>query len=743
MICPRCGNEWDASRSPCTRCGLVIRLPQQSGSSGRTSATSQKSTSQPSGSSPQNGQWSRESSTSQPQKQQSGGWSPSTGTSSDSQHAADPLSGSGFGSSSNAGQSFPSSRGMSSSNSAYSAPAQQPPSTPSPFSRSGQPSNFGNGSSSVDAQQSPSPFSRGPQSGGGAPLTPQPLSSGPLSRGLQSNGEFPSFSSPSAPASSQRNTVAGGNRLQSSMTGTNGQKQEAEYSRPFQFSASTIPETPRPSPTFTSASAMDNRQWDTPLPGTDSNADQTQKPSRTDGFSSRSVPQRPHTPVRASDPLKSDIQNSQMAQSSFRASRLVTEAQTKNEQFSAGAQIQSSQKQPPFASTSPTSFSAGAQSTRMEVQPLEPGTLLRSGRYRLYEMQERQDWLSGVFEARWVAQDAQRAGSQVVIRELVLPENSSVMMQSSLRNATMALSQVGRHPHIPTLWDAFSDKGRNFFVFEPFDGESLLSRMRRTGRAMSEQDVIECCLQMTEVMELLAQQSPPLVHGLISPEHILSARNGSQYALINFSLVLAGGATQFVSGIDRTHLSSYTAPEFMRGSIDGRSDLYALMATAYHAITGSVPAGVSGSIPSAQRLNPTISPEFDAILTKGLRPVVAQRYQRPSELRQDLLAMRSVSGSLVSGAVQRPLATSATSSRTLQTQPPSAVDAATQDAFKPVAQALQSFVTADDDDEQKQLLPQPESLPPMPHSNINMATALWLGSIILGMIIVIVMSRGF
>lgn len=383
------------------------------------------------------------------------------------------------------------------------------------------------------------------------------------------------------------------------------------------------------------------------------------------------------------------------------------------------------------------------------MQSLEPGTLLRSGRYRLYEMQERQDWLSGVYEVRWIAQDAQRAGSQVVIRELVLPENSSVMMQSSLRNATMALSQVGRHPHIPTLWDAFSDRGRNFFVFEPFDGESLLSRMRRTGRAMSEQDVIECCLQMTEVLELLAQQSPTLIHGLISPEHILSARNGSQYALINFSLVLAGGATQFVSGIDRSQLSPYTAPEFMRGVIDGRSDLYALMATAYHAVTGSVPAGVSGSIPPAQRLNPNISPEFDAILTKGLRPMASQRYQRPSELRQDLLTMRSVSGSLVSGAAaaatatQRPLTTSATSSRTLQPQSPSAVDAATQDAFKPVAQALQSFVPADDDDEQKQLLPQPEALPPMPKSDINMATAIWLGTIILGMIILIVVSRGF
>src|SRR5437763_5651314 len=184
------------------------------------------------------------------------------------------------------------------------------------------------------------------------------------------------------------------------------------------------------------------------------------------------------------------------------------------------------------------------------------------------------------------------------------------------------------------------------------EGESLLSRMRHSGRTMAEDEVIECSLQMTEVLELLAQQSPPMVHGLIRPEHILVGRSGSQYILTNFSIALAGSATQFVAGIDRTRLSAYTAPEFVRGVIDVRSDLYSLMATAYYAVTGSLPTGVSGSIPQAQRLNPKISPQFDNILGKGLRPIASQRYQRSSELRQDLLAMRSVSGTLVPGSGQ-------------------------------------------------------------------------------------------
>src|SRR5215475_8482163 len=27
MTCPRCGNEWDVSKSPCSRCGLLVRIP--------------------------------------------------------------------------------------------------------------------------------------------------------------------------------------------------------------------------------------------------------------------------------------------------------------------------------------------------------------------------------------------------------------------------------------------------------------------------------------------------------------------------------------------------------------------------------------------------------------------------------------------------------------------------------------------------------------------------------------------
>ena len=374
------------------------------------------------------------------------------------------------------------------------------------------------------------------------------------------------------------------------------------------------------------------------------------------------------------------------------------------------------------------------------ARPLLPGVLLRGGRYRLQELHERQDWLSGVFEAVWIGKDAHRAGSQVIICEVVLPENTSIMTQTILRTATMVLASVGRHPHIPGLWDAFSDQGRSFFVFEPIEGETLMGRMRYSGRTLPEQEVIECCLQLTDVLELLSQQSPQLVHGLIRPEHIVLSRNNSQYILINFSVVLAGGATQYIAGMERSRLSSYTAPEFVRGVVDVRTDIYSLIATAYHVVTGSAPAVISGSIPQAQRINPNVSSAFDAILSKGLRTVPNQRYQRPSELRQDLLAMSSVSGTLVPGQGSNPVLQnnipSLFSKNGQQTSLP------TQHTADQVAQALPLLLnTYDDMEEQVLLLPKPEDLPPMKGGNDTMNAAILLSLILAVLVVVVVTSQ--
>lgn len=441
-----------------------------------------------------------------------------------------------------------------------------------------------------------------------------------------------------------------------------------------------------------------------------------------DALSSRSSLSRPvSSPYipRFTGPLS---QGGSRLQSPLRTRRLISDAQYR-EQAQRGNMPYSSQQASSIASQARIGLGSSAQ----EVRLLMPGTILHGGRYRLLELRSRQDWARGAFEAMWIGQDAQRAGSQVVIWEVVLPEMASSLVQSKLRSATVTLASVGRHPHIPALWDAFSDQERAFFIFEPIVGESLLARMQRTGRALPEQEVIECCRQIAEVLELLAQQMPPLLHGLIRPEHIVATQNSSVYMFTNFSIVMISGATQFVTGIERSRLSPYMAPEITRGVVDTRSDLYSLMATAYHVVTGSIPAEVDGNIPQVQRLNPNVSARFGAILAKGLHPITSQRYQRPAELLQDLLSARAESSS--PGSRRR----KEWSGQVAQAAQPVATDN--------VSKALPMILTpAEEQDERAELLPRPEELPPLEDSNDTRNALILLAVLVLCIIVVVVAS---
>ena len=642
MICPRCGNEWDASKSPCTRCGLVIRVPGQSGSGplGRTSTPLPKNNATPS-----------QLSGMQPVRQQYGG---SLGT---------------------------------------------PPNTMLPQQN----------------MQSPPP----------SPMWNNGMSKTPASMPTPPSASFPTSQAPNTPL-------------------------------PFSFSVNPMTDTARPStsppplPGFESRIASQQGQANAPV---QQNQGQGQVLNQMNGgrtrtdplTSSRNVPQRPQPGTQLGRSTDSLIPELQRNVNPPRPSRLVTDPMAHNSMRATTPPPSPTQSVSPPQQNGAAPTQNGTRTIGADRNSLTSGTILRGGRYRLYELQERQEWLSSAYEAMWIAQDAQRGAAQVIICEVALPDSNPVVVQSILRSSTMALTSVGRHPHIATLSDAFSDKGRHFFVFEPVEGESLLSRMRRTGRAMQEQEVIECCLQMTEVLELLAQQTPPLVHGMIRPEHIIVGRGNSRYVLTSFSILMAGGATQFISGIDRTRLSVYTAPELTRGVIDVRSDLFSLIATAYHAVTGSIPASVSGSVPQAQRLNPNISPQLDAILSKGLRPIASQRYQRPSELRQELLAMRSVNGSLVSGAGQRfeqPASRVPDLGQSVRRPEPTST-ASTSRVPDSVAQAFQSLAPVEDLEEQKLLLPRPEELPPLEARNDTMQATIWLSAILVCLLLLVILSRGF
>jgi serine/threonine protein kinase len=301
--------------------------------------------------------------------------------------------------------------------------------------------------------------------------------------------------------------------------------------------------------------------------------------------------------------------------------------------------------------SSPTEMVAGGRGIKREgVQPggaasLSEDRLLSRGRYSRIEQCWHQRWSDSMYETYWRACDMQQGAKNVMIGEVRLSSMKVAARQACLRAAMKAFFVAGTQPHVPALLDVFRDGNDEFFVFEAVEGESLLARMQRTGQVLPEQDVVEFCLQITNILEALFQQQPPLVHGFISPESVVYARNG-QWFLINFSLILACNLSQALIDLDQSLFPPFIAPELREGMIDDRADMYSLLATAYYAVTGEPMRG--------QGVSARISPALGRIFRKGLHPVANQRYQRPSELYQDLQALLPKADISVSTNMQGP-----------------------------------------------------------------------------------------
>jgi serine/threonine protein kinase len=277
-----------------------------------------------------------------------------------------------------------------------------------------------------------------------------------------------------------------------------------------------------------------------------------------------------------------------------------------------------------------------ASGAQADMQQLLPGVLLHRDRYGLQKTFRRREWPLGIVETIWSAADTRFTRSSVVIYELNVPNDAPKETHAIPYVATKIFTSVGQHPHILALRDVFREKGRSFFVFEPIYGLSLLSLMRRSSGKLPEQEVITCCLQIADLLDVCSQQSLPLIHANIRAEYIVKKPTDSQHVLTNFSVALAGGLAQIMADMAKVSFSPYNTTEPIRGKIDGQTDLSALLTTAHYAATGRQLSGTN-----ALGAGSDLSPGFRAILLKGLGITLHRGYQKPSELYQDLLALRS------------------------------------------------------------------------------------------------------
>jgi len=193
-------------------------------------------------------------------------------------------------------------------------------------------------------------------------------------------------------------------------------------------------------------------------------------------------------------------------------------------------------------------------------------------------------------------------------------------------------------PEIVQVRDLFQENGTAYIVMEYVVGETLsqyLKNFEKYGNHMLVNSILELMKPLIQALGKIHTQG--LIHRDISPDNIMIIDNGRKAKLLDF-----GAAREFVN--DGKSLSvllkSGYAPEEQyrtRGKQGPWTDVYALCATIYRAITGqkiidSLERLIEDNVKRPSELGIIIEPDIENALMKGLAVLGKDRWQDMQQL---------------------------------------------------------------------------------------------------------------
>ncbi len=209
------------------------------------------------------------------------------------------------------------------------------------------------------------------------------------------------------------------------------------------------------------------------------------------------------------------------------------------------------------------------------------------------------------------------------------------------REGTVLASLV--HPNLPRVTDHFvSETGSQFLVMDYIAGEDLREMIKRLS-SLPEEFVFRVGITICDALTYLHTHHPPILHRDIKPGNIKISPDGEIF-LVDFGLVKVMQGSGATTTGAQSLTPGYAPPEQYGGGTDQRSDIYALGATLYAALTGKIPEdGISRAMGNT-RLTPIanhrrdVSSNLAEIVEKALAIEPEKRYQNAAQFQDALLA---------------------------------------------------------------------------------------------------------
>lgn len=296
---------------------------------------------------------------------------------------------------------------------------------------------------------------------------------------------------------------------------------------------------------------------------------------------------------------------------------------------------------------------SSAPTTNPSSEHLKAGTFLRAGRYLLIDVLGQ-----GGFGITYKAMDTQEK-RYVAIKEFfpdgqvsrdpdgnIVPRKNHVQdfERGKLAFGTEAAKlRTFRHPSIVHVFDNFVERNTAYLVMEYLDGETLEDRIA-SGKLLGENEARNLLYFLLEALTEVHARG--VLHLDIKPANIVLTDERPE--LIDFGTarrVVHGEATK----VSQRVLTPAYAPleqYATEAKLGPWTDLYALAATFYEAVTGVKPPSAleraqGAKLEPIRKHNPLIRQAFAEALEQGLRLKIDQRPQAIREWLESINGLQS------------------------------------------------------------------------------------------------------
>jgi serine/threonine-protein kinase len=223
------------------------------------------------------------------------------------------------------------------------------------------------------------------------------------------------------------------------------------------------------------------------------------------------------------------------------------------------------------------------------------------------------------------------------LREVDDPAQRARLKERLFREARSA--GVLSHPNIVTIYDMEEDDGVAYIAMQFVNGPTLDEVMSRPNPV--EAQAMFLVLRQTAAALDFAHEKG-IVHRDIKPANIMIDEHGTA-KIADFGIAKVGTSGNLTLSGTILGTPNYMSPEQVQGKpVDGRADQFSLAVVSYEILTGERPFGgehlgtvvykiVAEEPTVAHRLNPTLSPEIDAVIQKALSKKADDRYKSCTE----------------------------------------------------------------------------------------------------------------